>query len=88
MLIYTYRFGIPEQYRVDANIEPVAPVSDHDGANRLYEAIDRYAGHAGPLRPHPLFGRLTRRQWDRIHCIHGAHHLSFVIPAAPRWDAE
>lgn len=81
MLWYTFLFGIPEQYLVDPGIEPTGDVSMNDGMTRLARAIHRYRDHGGALFPHPLFGRMSRRQWDRIHCIHAAHHLSFVRPA-------
>ncbi len=30
--------------------------------------------------PHPFFGPLTKQQWNNLVLIHGAHHLSFLIP--------
>jgi hypothetical protein len=29
---------------------------------------------------YPVFGPTGRDEWDRLHCIHCAHHLSFVWP--------
>jgi hypothetical protein len=49
-------------------------------AARLAAAVDRYTRHAGPLAPHPFIGRMSRRRYDRYHCIHCAHHLSFAVP--------
>ena len=42
-----------------------------------------YPAHAGPLADHPLFGSMSRDEWDRYHAIHCAHHLSFARPHAP-----
>ena len=32
---------------------------------------------------HPFFGAMTRPQWDHLHRIHCAHHLSFAVPEGP-----
>jgi hypothetical protein len=55
-------------------------LNDHAAAERLLQTIDRYTSHAGELHPSPLFGKLTREEWDQIHLIHSAHHLSFIVP--------
>ena len=43
-------------------------------------AIERYERFDQPLQPSPLFGPTTREEWDRVHLIHAAHHLSFIVP--------
>lgn len=83
LLACTLRFGIPENYMVDPGIEPTEPVSDEQGIGRLAAAVERYIAHDGPLQAHPLFGKMSREQWDRMHCVHCAHHLSFVVPDSP-----
>ncbi|RME38179.1 MAG: DUF1569 domain-containing protein [Planctomycetota bacterium] len=80
LIAYTLRWGIPERYTVDPGIEPQEPVETETGVRELREALDRYRRHTGPLKPHPLFGEMPRPLWDRIHCIHCAHHLRFVVP--------
>lgn len=81
LLYVTFRFGIPRGFTVDPALTP--PATELDAAvSALEMAIARYHTHVGPLRAHPLFGRLTRRQWDRMHCVHCAHHLSFAWPQA------
>jgi hypothetical protein len=82
LLIYTYRFGIPRGYTVDPKLTPPREVELAAALSDLTEALARYRTHAGPLHPHPLFGRLRRKAWDRLHCFHCAHHLSFLIPEA------
>jgi hypothetical protein len=32
------------------------------------------------LKPHPVFGQMTRAQHDQIQCRHAELHLSFVHP--------
>lgn len=49
---------------------------------RFHAAIERVVSHDGPFATHPLFGALTRDQWRQYHCVHCAHHLSFVIPTS------
>lgn len=80
MLRYTLRYGIPTNYTVDPNIEPPPDVDLADAIEALSRAVERYRGHRGPLQAHPLFGKMPRHVWDRVHCIHCAHHLSFVLP--------
>ncbi len=80
LLAYTYRFGIPAGYTVDPKLTPPAGVDLEASHTRLEQAIRRYQTHGGPLHPHPLFGRLSRAGWDRMHRFHCAHHLSFVLP--------
>ena len=80
LLLYTLRYGIPRNYLVDPGIEPVKDLTLDDGVHQLGQAIKRYQSHTGPLQAHPLFGKMSRDVWDRIQCIHCAHHLSFVVP--------
>lgn len=80
ILRYTFRFGIPADYRVDPGIEPTSDPDPDEAVSDLARAIDRYLSHRGPLQAHPLFGRMRRDVWDRVHRVHCAHHLSFVIP--------
>lgn len=55
--------------------------------NRLRAAIDRFRSYNGPLSPHPIFGRLSRDEWEQFHLIHAAHHLSLLLPS-PGSDAS
>ncbi len=80
MLRYTFRYGIPVNYTVDPNIEPTSDVDLDEALEQLAGAIERYQAHGGLLRAHPLFGEMPRDDWNRIHRIHCAHHLSFVLP--------
>jgi hypothetical protein len=47
------------------------------GLANLHAAVARLAKE--PTRaPHPLFGKLTRQEWDRLHLIHSNLHMSFI----------
>jgi hypothetical protein len=51
-------------------------------AEALRAALQRYSAYTGPMADHPMFGPLSRDEWTRLHCIHCAHHLSFMHPSA------
>ncbi len=71
--------GIPRGWTVDPRITPRENVDLHEAIDALDAAIRRYLAHDGKLHAHPLFGRMKRETWDRVHCVHCAHHLSFVV---------
>ena len=51
-----------------------------EAVNRLRDATAHYQASPGPVIDHPFYGPLSKEEWDRVVCIHSAHHLSFVIP--------
>jgi hypothetical protein len=75
---------IPEGIPTSPQLVPVEGLDEREEAEGLRRAIAHYEASPGPVIPHPLFGFLTREEWDRVHCIHCAHHLSFAVPAADR----
>ena len=82
LLRYTFRHGIPPGYTIDPKLTPPPHVKLDETMLALERAVVRFRLHRGRLRAHPLFGDLSREMWDRLHCFHSAHHLSFVIPTA------
>jgi len=72
----------PEGVPTAPPFEPPGPLDDREEAAGLRQAIAHYAASPGPVVAHPRFGSLTRGEWDRLQCIHCAHHLSFAVPAA------
>jgi len=84
LLWFTFALGIPEGVVVDPRLTPPDGVSSDDGMTALRDALVRYQRHTGPLFPHPLFGRMSRRAWDRLHRVHAAHHLGFIAPTSGR----
>lgn len=79
MLRVALTTGIPRGWTVDPKITPREDVDLGDAVDGLDAAIRRYLAHTGGLYAHPLFGKMPRETWDRIHCVHSAHHLSFVV---------
>jgi hypothetical protein len=66
--------NLPEKYLPRPGLDPRAE------AEALRASLRYYLAHIGPLEGHPLFGSMSRDEWDRYHAIHCAHHLSFVWP--------
>ncbi|MBI4718163.1 MAG: DUF1569 domain-containing protein [Planctomycetes bacterium] len=84
MLAHAFTKGIPRGATVDPALTPPADVDQPQARAELRRAIERYLGHRGRLKPHPLFGRMSRAEWDRLHCVHAAHHLSLLVPLDSR----
>jgi hypothetical protein len=53
--------------------------NDAGAVAELRRAVDRLLNHAGPFRESPLFGMLDKETLVRLHRIHTAHHLSFLV---------
>jgi hypothetical protein len=49
---------------------------------RFRQAVGRLLTHTGPFRESPLFGMLDKETLVKLHRIHTAHHLSFLVPKA------
>ena len=67
---------LPKKFAPKPGAEPRAE------AEALRAAINYYASYTGKMSAHPLSDKFTRAQWDRLHAIHCAHHLGFVLPNA------
>ena len=46
----------------------------------LRRSIERFENHRGEMAAHPFFGPQPREIWRRLHLIHVAHHLSYLVP--------
>lgn len=55
-------------------VELVAPVA----LRRLRDAISTFRAHEGPLAPHLAYGPCTRSEYEQLHAMHVADHLSAV----------
>jgi hypothetical protein len=62
--------------------DPIRPPADAgpDSIDRLVEAMEMLKAFKGEFWPHRLFGQMTDEQSRRILMIHGAHHLSYLVP--------
>jgi len=70
----------PEGAPLPQKFLPKPTDDDRAEAEALRAAIGLLRAHHGPLAAHPLGARLSHADWARFHCIHCAHHLSFVLP--------
>jgi hypothetical protein len=71
---------MPEGIKVPREILPGPVVDDETGVEALRSALNRYVAMTEPPVAHPFFGTMTRAEWDELHRIHCAHHLSVLIP--------
>lgn len=65
--------------------EIYVPQSGLDAAHEaeaLRVEILRFGAFTDPLDEPPLLGRMSWAQWERFHCLHCAHHLSFALAKA------
>jgi hypothetical protein len=76
--------ALPEGLKTAPPFEPLAGLNDREEAEALRAAIAHYKASSDPVIAHPLFGEISRADWDRFHCHHCAHHLSFAIPGEGR----
>lgn len=74
------RRSIPRGIKAPKSFLPDDQINDVEGVLELMTAIRRYRDHNGPLQPSPVFGRLSREEWDQLHLIHASHHLGFILP--------
>jgi Protein of unknown function (DUF1569) len=68
--------GVPTRPEVEQGVGGTAPVEFEQDRGELLSAINRFCGGAiDPSIPHPIFGRLTTREWLRWGYLHADHHL-------------
>ncbi|HJZ55868.1 MAG TPA: DUF1569 domain-containing protein [Gemmataceae bacterium] len=66
----------------DKRTVPTAGGNDTEAVAGFRQAVERLLAHTGPFQPSPLFGMLDKETLVRMHRIHTAHHLSFLVPRA------
>jgi hypothetical protein len=59
---------------------PKGDVNEESAINEALRLLERLDRPPGPEQPSPFFGKLTPEQWKRLHLIHSAHHLGFLLP--------
>ena len=62
---------------------PNAPTKREDAPilpaiQRLRSIISEYENYTGRMAMHPVFDKLTKEEWTKLHLIHFAMHLSFI----------
>jgi len=55
------------------------PTSTEEGLANLHAAVARLQRESHRA-PHPMFGDITKEQWNKIHLKHASLHMSFLIP--------
>jgi hypothetical protein len=73
---------MPEGFKGPAAMEPPADADDRAEVEALRATVRIVSAHPGPFHPHPVLGALNRNEWERLNCVHTAHHLSFLRPNA------
>jgi hypothetical protein len=68
------RGPLPRKFDPRPGTDPAASVAQLRAAARAYES------HTGPMAAHPFFGPMTRAAWDKLHLLHMARHLGFLVP--------
>jgi Protein of unknown function (DUF1569) len=61
-----------------ASVEP-RPASTEEGLAELQAAVARME-REDRRASHPIFGVMTREEWDRLHLKHASLHMSFLVP--------
>jgi len=76
--------GIPAGFQIPKSgagqFTPDPGISTEQAAAELRQAIQRVKS-ATPQQKHPIFGALTRDQWENFNLRHAETHLSFAIPS-------
>lgn len=70
----------PEGIPTDGNSVPNQVDSDADGVHELRNAVSRLMDHSGELKPSLLLGLLDKPTLIKLHRIHAAHHVGFLVP--------
>jgi hypothetical protein len=79
---------IPTGVKLPERFLPKPGLDARAEAEALRAALMLYAANTRPPVLHPFFDQLSREQWTRLHCIHCAHHLSFVLPGSAVESAQ
>jgi hypothetical protein len=58
-----------------------AQTSTEDGLAALHAAVSRLDQEC-KRSEHPVFGKLTPEEWNKVHLAHASLHMSFLIPEA------
>jgi hypothetical protein len=56
-----------------------APTSSEEGLADLHAAVARLERESHRAK-HPMFGDLSKEEWNKIHLKHANLHMSFLVP--------
>jgi len=77
------RKPMPPGFKLPAKAEALLPppIGLQEGFAHLSDAVQRLKTTATRM-PNPVVGRLSREEWDQLHCRHAELHLSFIVPVS------
>jgi hypothetical protein len=61
---------------IDGAPEIPSAVSFAEAAARLRKAIESFRAHQGPLAPHFAYGACSKVEYEQLHAMHAANHLT------------
>ena len=70
-------FKFPKNYAY--RLEPGTAEDLAQSVRRFRATLDRWRRES-QRHPHPLFGQMTREEWDQLECRHAELHMSFQLP--------
>jgi len=79
---YVLRHPMPAGFKAPKSAQSLMPSEDVElpqEIRALRAALDRYRNET-PIAEHPIFGKMSQADWDRLHNRHNALHMSFVLP--------
>jgi hypothetical protein len=70
---------MPAGFQLPARAAALLPTEQNLPAaqEHIHSAVGRFRA-AARLQPHPVFGPLTRDQWNQLHLRHSELHMSFI----------
>lgn len=45
---------------------------------RLLSLMDQFENHRGTFNSHPVFGKLNKEEWNKLHLLHCENHLKYL----------
>jgi hypothetical protein len=62
-------------------IQPRSEPDEAQMVREFVELVERHFDESVVIAPiHPIFGKLKREDWLKVHKWHVTHHLSFMLP--------
>ncbi len=59
--------------------DPPATLTPSQGRDRLLQAMEAFERHSGPLAPHFAYGPVERGEYEAVHSMHVADHLTALV---------
>jgi hypothetical protein len=69
--------GLPPGFKTNSKLEP-PQVSTSEALEALTKAIERLKQEEKRAM-HPIFGTISREEWDQFHMRHAEMHMSFIV---------